>query len=117
MPAMHKRRSPFIVKSHLSRRFCARRTDSSAPSAPVSFRGEGDILGGKSFVDDLGADSLDEVELVMAVEEEFEIEISDEEAFELLGPPAQDLSAVGFEVLWPSGVFEAAVERGVTLPE
>ena len=41
---------------------------------------EGDILGGKSFVDDLGADSLDEVELVMAVEEEFEIEISDEEA-------------------------------------
>jgi acyl carrier protein len=33
-----------------------------------------------SFVDDLGADSLDEIELVMAVEEEFEIEISDEEA-------------------------------------
>jgi len=33
-----------------------------------------------SFVEDLGADSLDTVELVMAFEEEFEIEIPDEEA-------------------------------------
>jgi acyl carrier protein len=33
-----------------------------------------------SFMDDLGADSLDTVELVMALEEEFEIEISDEDA-------------------------------------
>ena len=33
-----------------------------------------------SFLDDLGADSLDTVELVMALEEEFEIEIPDEEA-------------------------------------
>jgi acyl carrier protein len=33
-----------------------------------------------SFVDDLGADSLDTVELVMALEEAFEIEIPDEEA-------------------------------------
>lgn len=33
-----------------------------------------------SFVDDLGADSLDTVELVMALEEEFKIEIPDEEA-------------------------------------
>lgn len=33
-----------------------------------------------SFVDDLGADSLDTVELVMALEEEFEIEIPDEDA-------------------------------------
>jgi acyl carrier protein len=33
-----------------------------------------------SFVDDLGADSLDIVELVMAIEEEFSIEISDEDA-------------------------------------
>ena len=33
-----------------------------------------------SFVDELGADSLDTVELVMALEEEFETEISDEEA-------------------------------------
>ena len=33
-----------------------------------------------SFVDDLGADSLDTVELVMAFEEEFEIEIPDEDA-------------------------------------
>lgn len=33
-----------------------------------------------SFVDDLGADSLDTVELVMALEEEFDIDIPDEEA-------------------------------------
>ena len=33
-----------------------------------------------SFIDDLGADSLDIVELVMAMEEEFEIEIPDEDA-------------------------------------
>lgn len=33
-----------------------------------------------SFVDDLGADSLDTVELVMALEEEFDMEIPDEEA-------------------------------------
>ena len=33
-----------------------------------------------SFMDDLGADSLDTVELVMAFEEEFDIEISDEQA-------------------------------------
>ena len=33
-----------------------------------------------SFIDDLGADSLDQVELVMALEEEFETEIPDEEA-------------------------------------
>ena len=33
-----------------------------------------------SFVDDLGADSLDTVELVMALEEEFDIEIPDDEA-------------------------------------
>ena len=33
-----------------------------------------------SFIDDLGADSLDQVELVMALEEEFDIEIPDEDA-------------------------------------
>jgi acyl carrier protein len=36
-----------------------------------------------SFVDDLGADSLDTVELVMAFEEEFDIEIPDEDAEQL----------------------------------
>ncbi|WP_031433441.1 acyl carrier protein [Methylomarinum vadi] len=39
-----------------------------------------DISNDASFVDDLGADSLDTVELVMALEEEFECEIPDEEA-------------------------------------
>ena len=37
-----------------------------------------------TFVDDLGADSLDLVELIMSMEEEFDIEISDEDAEELL---------------------------------
>lgn len=41
---------------------------------------EADIKLESSFVDDLGADSLDTVELVMALEEEFECEIPDEEA-------------------------------------
>ena len=38
------------------------------------------VTSAASFVDDLGADSLDTVELVMALEEEFEIEIPDEDA-------------------------------------
>ena len=41
---------------------------------------EDEVLEDASFVDDLGADSLDTVELVMALEEEFECEIPDEEA-------------------------------------
>lgn len=41
---------------------------------------EADIKNESSFVDDLGADSLDTVELVMALEDEFECEIPDEEA-------------------------------------
>ena len=41
---------------------------------------EDEVTNEKSFVDDLGADSLDTVELVMALEEEFETEIPDEEA-------------------------------------
>ena len=42
--------------------------------------GEDQVTSEASFVDDLGADSLDTVELVMALEEEFETEIPDEEA-------------------------------------
>jgi len=41
---------------------------------------ETEIKNESSFVDDLGADSLDNVELVMALEEEFECEIPDEDA-------------------------------------
>jgi acyl carrier protein len=41
---------------------------------------EEEVSASASFVDDLGADSLDTVELVMALEEEFECEIPDEEA-------------------------------------
>ena len=39
-----------------------------------------DVTDSASFIDDLGADSLDTVELVMAFEEEFDIEIPDEDA-------------------------------------
>jgi acyl carrier protein len=41
---------------------------------------EGKVSEGASFIDDLGADSLDTVELVMAFEEEFNIEIPDDAA-------------------------------------
>jgi acyl carrier protein len=41
---------------------------------------EADIKNESSFADDLGADSLDTVELVMALEEQFECEIPDDEA-------------------------------------
>ena len=41
---------------------------------------EGDVTPDASFIEDLGADSLDIVELVMALEEEYDVEISDEEA-------------------------------------
>ena len=41
---------------------------------------EGEIKMEASFIDDLGADSLDIVELIMALEEEFDLEIPDKEA-------------------------------------
>lgn len=44
---------------------------------------ESEVTMEASFIDDLGADSLDLVELIMALEEEFDIEIPDEEAEKL----------------------------------
>jgi len=41
---------------------------------------EGQVTADASFMDDLGADSLDTVELIMALEEEFDIEIPDSDA-------------------------------------
>ena len=41
---------------------------------------EDEVVTNASFVDDLGADSLDQVELIMAMEEEFDISIPDEDA-------------------------------------
>jgi acyl carrier protein len=41
---------------------------------------ENDVIPAAKFIEDLGADSLDTVELVMAIEEEFDIEIPDEDA-------------------------------------
>jgi len=45
--------------------------------------GEEQITEDASFIDDLGADSLDTVELVMALEDEFDMDIPDEEAAQL----------------------------------
>ena len=45
---------------------------------------EDEVNSESSFIDDLGADSLDTVELVMSLEEEFDIEISDDEAENIL---------------------------------
>jgi acyl carrier protein len=45
---------------------------------------EAEITSSASFIDDLGADSLDQVELVMALEEAFNLEIGDEDAEKIL---------------------------------
>lgn len=45
--------------------------------------GDESVKNDASFINDLGADSLDEVELVMAIEDEFEIDIMDEDAEKL----------------------------------
>ncbi|MDR1125779.1 MAG: acyl carrier protein [Deltaproteobacteria bacterium] len=45
---------------------------------------ESEVVPGASFVEDLGADSLDLTELIMAMEEEFDVEIGDEDAMKLL---------------------------------
>jgi len=58
---------------------------------------EAEIKNESSFVDDLGADSLDTVELVMALEEEFETEIPDEDA-EKITTVQQAIDYVGSHV-------------------
>jgi acyl carrier protein len=54
---------------------------------------EAQVTSDASFIDDLGADSLDTVELVMALEEEFDCEIPDEEA-EKISTLAQAVSYI-----------------------
>ena len=58
------------------------RARTSPRTAPTDLerKAEEEVKDEASFVEDLGADSLDTVELVMALEEEFETEIPDEEA-------------------------------------
>ncbi|MGO9125093.1 MAG: acyl carrier protein [Terriglobales bacterium] len=45
---------------------------------------EAEVTPSASFIDDLGADSLDQVELVMALEEAFKLEVGDEDAEKIL---------------------------------
>ena len=45
---------------------------------------EDEVVEGAAFVEDLGADSLDLTELIMAMEEEFDLEIDDEEAQKII---------------------------------
>ena len=59
---------------------------------------EEEVTPDASFVDDLGADSLDTVELVMAFEEEFDIEIPDEDA--------EKLTTVGEAIAYLKGKTE-----------
>ena len=56
------------------------------------------IVPGASFVEDLGADSLDIVELIMGIEEEFDIEIPDEDAEKLttIGKVVDYLKSKGY---------------------
>ena len=54
---------------------------------------EDKVVESASFIDDLGADSLDTVELVMAFEEEFEIEIPDDETIQTFGDAVKFISS------------------------
>ena len=60
---------------------------------------EDEVSNASSFVDDLGADSLDTVELVMALEEEFECEIADESA--------EKITTVQEAITYIEGVLES----------
>ena len=59
-----------------------------------------EIVPEASFIDDLGADSLDIVELVMAMEEEFDVEIPDEDA--------EKIQTIGSAVAYLKGKLEAS---------
>ena len=82
---------PVFFQSSSDTRFNATREEKQHPMAAVEEKvkqiiveqlgvDEGEVTSSASFVDDLGADSLDTVELVMAFEEAFDIEIPDEDA-------------------------------------
>ena len=59
---------------------------------------KGEVVPEASFIDDLGADSLDIVELVMAMEEEFDVEIPDEDA--------EKIQTIGSAVSYLKGKLE-----------
>ena len=59
-----------------------------------------EVIGEASFIDDLGADSLDIVELVMAMEEEFDVEIPDEDA--------EKIQTIGSAIQYLKGKIEAS---------
>ena len=60
---------------------------------------EADVTESATFIDDLGADSLDLVELVMALEEDFDISIPDEEV-ESIRTVGDERSFIGSRLMW-----------------
>mgnify|MGYP000697648110 CR=1 FL=1 len=73
---------------------------------------EEEVTNAASFVDDLGADSLDTVELVMALEEEFETEIPDEEAEKIQTVQDAIDYIEGDETIWEHEPVEGMVADG-----
>lgn len=81
--------TPFVLNSIISRRGYSSNTNSNIETKVNKIISdqlgvnEDQITNESTFVEDLGADSLDKVELVMAIEEEFDLEIPDAEAEKL----------------------------------
>jgi acyl carrier protein len=65
---------------------------------------EADVKSSSSFVEDLGADSLDTVELIMALEEEFDTEIPDEDAEKIATVCIDDLDRFSTSVFTAAGL-------------
>ena len=77
---------------------------------------EDQVTADASFVDDLGADSLDTVELVMALEEEFDCEIPDEEAekISMSNPLLKGLNIGCNSWVWPVS-FRCALLQSIQM--
>ena len=76
---------------------------------------EDEVTSEASFVDDLGADSLDTVELVMALEEEFETEIPDEDA-EKITTVQQAVDYMMANTSWAAVDIENDINRYISWP-
>ena len=77
---------------------------------------EAEVTPTASFVDDLGADSLDQVELVMAFEEAFGIEVPDEDAEKMTTVKDADGGAITASTPLSTPVFEARGGKPILAP-